>query len=57
MIIEINVGANSNNRLWFAKPIKYFGIKELVRFKAYFSSDNTITKNEINATIPERIYN
>ncbi len=54
IIIEINVGANSKTTdCLVAKPIKYLGIKGLVKFKAVCIATTPPTKNDIKETIPK----
>ena len=53
MIIDINVGANSNIiDCRVANPIKLLGINGLSIFKAVCMVTTPPTKNEIKATIP-----
>ena len=51
--IEIKVGANSKiTDCRVANPIKYFGIKGFVKFKAVCIATTPPTKKDINVTIP-----
>src|SRR6478609_143281 len=53
IIMDMKVGANSRITDWrVAIPIRYFGIKELVRFSAVCMETTPPTKKEIKATIP-----